>query len=213
MKRNFFNIKNVIITLLFSFSINSFANELTIKRTELSIEQEILYQKLGLDGKINRNVFKQSMDKHELIDTENSIITIIDFSQPSNIKRMAIIDLKKEAILYNEYVSHGSGSGGLESKKFSNINGSHQSSLGQYKTGKTYYGKHGLSLKLHGKEKTNSNAESRYIVLHGAKYATEDFLKKHGYLGRSHGCPAVDYKISAHIIELIKNGSYMYAYN
>lgn len=214
MRRNIFTIKNAINTFLLLVSFNSFADNINVTRTNLSIDQELLYQKLNLDGKINRNVFKKSIEKHNNVSSnDKDLITIIDFSQPSSVKRLAIIDLEEEEILYNEYVSHGSGSGGLKSKDFSNINGSHQSSLGQYKTGVTYQGKHGLSLKLIGKEKSNSNAESRYIVFHGASYATEEFLNRNGYLGRSHGCPAVDDKIAKEIIHLIKNGTYMYAYN
>lgn len=214
MRRNIFTIKNVIKTMLVIVSFSSYASDTLVKRTNLSIEQEILYQKLDLEGKINRTVFKKSINKHEKVeDNDKELITIIDFSQPSSIRRLAIINLEKEEVVYNEYVSHGAGSGGIKAEEFSNITGSHQSSLGQYKTGSTYQGKHGLSLKLIGKESTNSNAESRYIVFHGANYATEDFLKKNGYLGRSHGCPAVDNKIAKDIIHLIKNGTYMYAYN
>lgn len=214
MVRTLFKAKEIIGILLFFASFSAFAGDSKVRRTELSIEQEMLYLKLDLEGKINRDVFKKSLDRHEKVTSgKKDIISIIDFGQPSNVRRLAIIDLDKEVVLYNEYVSHGAGSGGLKAKSFSNINGSHQSSLGQYKTGATYYGKHGLSLKLHGKEKSNSNALSRYIVIHGATYATEEFLKKNGYLGRSHGCPALDNRISGEIIHLIKNGTYMYAYN
>ena len=41
----------------------------------------------------------------------------------------------------------------------------------------------------------------------GSEYSSQRFLNKHGYLGRSHGCPSVDNKISKKIINAIKEGS------
>jgi hypothetical protein len=197
--------------LLLTLSFNGYANQIT--RTILDIDQEILYQEFNLENKISRTVFKKSIEKHNQSKSKkHDILTIIDFGQPSNIKRLVVLDLKNNKVLFNEYVSHGAKSGGLLARSFSNIDGSHQSSLGQYLTENTYYGKHGYSLVLDGKEKTNSKAKSRYIVFHGAEYSSQSFLDKHGYLGRSHGCPSVDKKVSKKIINVIKEGSYIYAY-
>lgn len=88
------------------------------------------------------------------------------------------------------------------------------SSLGFYKTGQTYYGKHGYSLKLLGLEEgVNDLAEKRAIVIHGADYVGEDFIQKHGRLGRSHGCPAIPRELSKEIIDVIKDGSCLFIFS
>ena len=51
--------------------------------------------------------------------------------------------------------------------KFSNTNDSHQSSLGLMRTGETYYGSYGYSLRLDGLEDGYNDAvRSRAIVIH-----------------------------------------------
>jgi hypothetical protein len=74
-------------------------------------------------------------------------------------------------------------------------------------------GKHGLSLQLKGLEKGyNDNAYNRNIVLHGADYVCEDFIRKTGRLGRSQGCPAVPYSESKGIIQAVKDGTCLFVY-
>jgi hypothetical protein len=90
--------------------------------------------------------------------------------------------------------------------QFSNTEESHQSSLGFYITNETYFGKHGLSLKLDGQDSgINDRARNRAIVVHGANYIGEQFIKQTGRLGRSYGCPAVPEELNNTIIELIKD--------
>lgn len=142
------------------------------------------------------------------------LLTIVDFSQPSTKKRMYIIDLKRKVLLEHSLVAHGRNTGELMARAFSNTMESNQSSLGFYVTSDTYQGKHGLSLRLDGMEKNiNDNARERAIVIHGADYATEGFCKSTGYLGRSHGCPAVPAKTSKIIINTLGNGSCLFIYS
>ncbi len=61
---------------------------------------------------------------------------------------------------------------GAMATKFSNNEGSLQTSLGFYLTGETYTGKFDLGLRLDGLEYSNSRARSRGVVMHGAQYAT-----------------------------------------
>ena len=87
------------------------------------------------------------------------------------------------------------------------------SSLGFYKTGETYSGKHGFSLRLDGLEKGfNDLARQRAIVIHGADYASEAFAKQQGRLGRSLGCPAIPQNIKTQLIELIKEETCLFIY-
>src|SRR5690606_20192866 len=106
------------------------------------------------------------------------ILTLIDFSLSSNTKRLWIIDLSTNTVLYNSLVAHGRNTGNEFAKSFSNQAESYKSSLGFYATGEVYHGKHGLSLKLDGLEPgVNSNARNRAVVMHGADYVSESFIK------------------------------------
>ncbi len=149
--------------------------------------------------------FYNLKNNHNLND-EKDIITVIDFTRPSSEKRMWIIDLKNNKLLLNTYVAHGQGSGENLANLFSNIDESHQSSLGFYVTNETYIGKHGLSLRLDGFDKgLNDRARVRDIVIHGAAYVSESFIKQTGRLGRSFGCPAIPLELNDAIITLIKD--------
>ncbi|WP_373492867.1 murein L,D-transpeptidase catalytic domain family protein [Aquiflexum sp.] len=144
---------------------------------------------------------------------EGKPLTVIDFSLPSTEKRMWIIDMEDGIILHYGYVSHGRNSGELMAQKFSNKNSSYMSSLGFYLTAETYQGKHGYSLRLDGLEPGfNDNARERAIVIHGAEYVREDFIKQTGRLGRSLGCPALPLEITVEIIDLIKGRSVLFIY-
>ncbi len=141
------------------------------------------------------------------------IISVIDFSKSSRQKRLWVIDLKNKKLLFNTLVAHGRGTGSEYARFFSNEPNSFKSSLGFYLTSHTYYGKHGLSLKLNGLDKNfNTNANARAVVLHGADYVSESFIKQYGRLGRSLGCPALPVEVTTTIIQQIKNNSCLYIY-
>jgi hypothetical protein len=151
----------------------------------------------------------QKMDE----ELKSPLLTIIDFSLPSTERRLWIIDLSEKTILLNSVVAHGRNSGELMASKFSNRPESFQSSLGFYKTGETYIGKHGYSLRLDGLEKgVNDQARNRAIVIHGADYANEAFARTNGRLGRSLGCPALPSELSSEVIDLIKDGSLLFIF-
>jgi len=141
-------------------------------------------------------------------------LLICDFSQSSKRKRLYVIDLNEYKIVMNTYVAHGRNSGGEYAKKFSNRPESHQSSLGFYRTKRTYYGSHGLALTLSGLEQgINDKAERRKIVVHGSHYIGENYKRWGRYMGRSFGCPAVPMKQSKTLINTIKDGSCLFIYH
>jgi L,D-transpeptidase catalytic domain len=144
----------------------------------------------------------------------DSIISIVDFSQPSSQKRLYILDLKNYRILFNTLVAHGSNTGREWATSFSNQNSSHMSSPGFYITRETYQGNNGYSLKLDGMERgINDNAYERGIVIHGAPYVCDEYVNSQGFIGRSHGCPAVPVKMITPIINTIKNGTCLFVYH
>ena len=145
---------------------------------------------------------------------KSSIVTLIDFSLPSTAKRLWTINLETGEILFNSLVAHGRNTGNDVAQSFSNIPQSFQSSLGFYLTDHVYVGKHGNSLRLKGLEKNiNDNAWKRAIVVHGADYVTESFIKQNGRLGRSQGCPAIPPEITEEFINTVKEGSLIFIYH
>jgi hypothetical protein len=144
---------------------------------------------------------------------QRQVLTIIDFNRSSRLKRLWVVDVKQQRVLFHTLVAHGKNTGEEFASAFSNANGSEMSSLGFYVTGNTYDGKHGLSLKLNGVDpKYNTNAADRAVVVHGADYVCEEFVRAHGRLGRSQGCPALPLSQSSAIIRAIKNGTVVYAH-
>lgn len=142
-----------------------------------------------------------------------NILTLIDFSMSSNAKRLWVIDLTTNKILYNSLVAHGRNTGDEFAKSFSNSAESYKSSLGFYATGEIYSGKHGKSLRLDGLEKgINSNARDRAVVIHGANYVSNSFIQNNKRLGRSLGCPALPMNLSNEIIQTIKDKSCLFIY-
>lgn len=140
--------------------------------------------------------------------SNTNYMVIIDYRLRSNIPRFFLINRTSntvEAFL----VAHGKGSDPDHdgfADRFSNVSGSKMSSLGALITGDTYYGRHGLSLKLHGLDRRNDKAEARAIVIHGADYVGP----KRPVLGRSWGCPALEQDVSARVIPLIRGGAFVY---
>lgn len=145
--------------------------------------------------------------------TNNNILTIIDYTKPSDQERFYVLDIKNNKLLYKTHTAHGKNTGYRYAEKFSNIPESKQSSLGFFITGETYYGKHGYSLRIHGMEKNiNHKAFDRAIVIHPADYMSKSFIAQHGRAGRSWGCPALPKTVSKEIINTIKDGSGIFIY-
>ena len=179
----------------------------------------VIYEELQLNTiGLSEDAFKYALKGYDRLKAKglianDNILSIIDFTKPSSQKRLFVIDLKNCQTLFNTYVAHGQGSGEEFANKFSNIPESYQSSLGFYLTSDTYIGKNGYSMRLNGLEPgINDKADERAIVMHGASYVCEDYVRARGYLGRSWGCPAVPEKLSKPIIEKIKNGSCLFIY-
>lgn len=145
---------------------------------------------------------------------QKNILTLVDFSLSSNSKRLWVIDLDKKIILFQTLVAHGRNTGEEFAQVFSNQAESFKSSVGFYATGEIYDGKHGMSLKLDGLERgLNDKARERAVVMHGADYVSESFIKQNKRLGRSQGCPALPVEMNAKIINVIKNKSCLFIYH
>jgi hypothetical protein len=147
------------------------------------------------------------------ISGRDDLLTVIDYSLPSTTPRLWVLDLAHGKVLYHELVAHGSGSGENYATRFSNRNESRQTSLGLFRTGGTYVGGNGYSLKLQGLDRgVNDLAEARHIVMHGAWYVSPEYARSQGRLGRSWGCPALSEAVAPAVIDAIKGGTFVFSY-
>lgn len=140
-------------------------------------------------------------------------MAIVDFSAKSSEARFHFVDLVSGKTTSSR-VCHGSGSDPAHTgwlQRFSNTHGSNATSEGSYATADYYYGKHGRSQRLHGLDRTNSNALERAIVIHGAWYANADVLRERGVLGRSQGCFAFAENELASVFDRLGPGRLIYA--
>jgi hypothetical protein len=141
-------------------------------------------------------------------------LAVIDFGRPSTEPRLWVFDVVGGRLLFAEHVAHGRGSGEDMAKSFSNIEGSHQSSLGLFLTAESYVGANGYSLRLDGLEPgLNDRARERAIVVHGAAYVDPLQALRQGRLGRSFGCPAVRPAIARPLIDTLREGQLLFAYH
>ncbi|MGN6153880.1 MAG: murein L,D-transpeptidase catalytic domain family protein [Lysobacteraceae bacterium] len=140
-------------------------------------------------------------------------LAVIDYSRPSTERRLWVFDLSVPRILYNEYVAHGRASGENLPTAFSNLDSSHQSSLGLFSTAEAYTGHNGVSMRMDGLEPGfNDHARDRAIVMHGAAYVDPGMAQRQGRLGRSYGCPAVRPAVAEGMIDALKDGQVVFAY-
>lgn len=203
-------ISTVILTSNITSSVPSFAKSGPDVNTQLQHLSNKAPQ-------LNKNVLKLALTAYKNASKKGAVkkpvLTVIDYSLPSNKQRMWVFDVRNERLLYNTYVAHGKNSGVNVAKSFSNRESSKQSSLGTYITKDTYIGHKGYSLNLQGLDRGyNDNAYNRRVVIHGAWYMEPDFIKRAGRAGLSWGCPAIAQTLAKPVINTIKNGSVIFAY-
>jgi hypothetical protein len=210
----------VFATAKTSISNKKIATSLPVTNKNDVENNTVLFSELHLnEAGMNTSVFNSALQGLQKLAAEGAvknddIITIIDFSQPSNKKRLYVLDLENKKILFNTLVAHGRNSGTLWANSFSNNTSSFKSSPGFYITGETYMGDNGYSLRLDGMEKNiNDNARDRDIVMHGAPYVDQSAIHSLGFLGRSSGCPAVPESSHKEIINTIKDGTCLFIYS
>ena len=158
------------------------------------------------------NKAKAALDSRPWV-RNRDFIGIVDFAAPSSDPRFHVVHLASGHV-ESHRVAHGRGSDPDHSgfvERFSNDFGSHASSNGAYTTAETYDGKYGLSMKVHGLDWSNNNAEARAIVIHNAWYAEDDMIPIHGKLGRSEGCFAFSRKSQWDVMQRLGGGRLIYA--
>ncbi len=158
---------------------------------------------------------------HSLTVIDHGYAVVVNFGQPSTEKRLYVIELATGEV-WKTYTAHGRGSGrGKWAYKFSNTEGSFQSSLGLYMIGGTYNGHYKKTLRMYGLESSNDQAYLRDIVMHPAEYAEEASIfavdRRTGEprmrLGLSLGCPAVSKKFAKTFFPALENGAIVDVYH
>lgn len=146
------------------------------------------------------------------------VYTIVDFTKPSGEPRLYVLDMKNKKIIMKCYVTHGKGKGKTTNpfeyvKYVGDKVNSYLSPYGLMKTAnKEFKEGKGYILRLIGLEEVNKNVLRRGVYIHKAPYASEEFLKSHGHLGRSEGCFVVDSRVLNTLIDHIKGGSGFFVY-
>ncbi|WP_412464611.1 murein L,D-transpeptidase catalytic domain family protein [Flavobacterium mekongense] len=215
-----------LVFLILLMSFNSFPDKVNSSfatdKTTVDAESKIMavYHQLDANSYALPSLesFSVALEGFQLLKekgiVKKNILTLVDFSLSSTAKRLWVIDLDQNKVLFQTLVAHGKNTGEDFAKTFSNKAESYQSSLGFYVTAEIYNGKHGLSLKLDGLQKgLNDKARERAVVMHGADYVSESFIKQNKRLGRSQGCPAVPVEMNEKIINVIKDKSCLFIYH
>lgn len=141
-------------------------------------------------------------------------LAIIDYSRSSLERRLWVFDLTHRRVLQREFVAHGRQSGELFAERFSNLPGSHQSSLGLFRGAERYVGRHGHSLRLDGLEPgVNDEARARALVIHAADYVSPQWAQRYERMGRSLGCPAVQQEVIRLLVDQLEEGQYLFAWH
>jgi len=156
---------------------------------------------------------KAALDRHHDKILNRDLIAVADFSQPSRLPRLHLVEIGSGRIA-SHLVAHGRGSDPKHSgwlEHFSNDFGSNATSSGAFRTDDFYVGAHGRSLRLSGLESSNSNARERGIVVHGAWYVSQEMAASRGVLGRSEGCFALAAGSLAEVLARLGPGHLIYA--
>lgn len=151
---------------------------------------------------------KKYCKKHNL---NQSKFILIDLDLHSGLKRFFIYDLKNNKLMNSYMVSHGCGdhmwswTSSKEKASISNEPDSHCSSIGKYVIGSRGVSQWGIKVNytLIGKEKTNSNAIRRAIVLHSWEKISSDEVYPNG-TPEGWGCPAVSNESMKEIDVILK---------
>lgn len=157
---------------------------------------------------------RAALDRHARFITDRATVGLVDFSAPSRAPRFYLLDMADGQVISTHLVAHGRGSDPANSgwvQTLSNRPGSFASCDGAFVTGPAYFGEHGRSRRLIGLEPQNDMAEARAIVIHAASYVDPGMASGLGRIGRSQGCFAVTPREIDDVLELLPQGSLLFA--
>jgi hypothetical protein len=162
--------------------------------------------------KVNYNsYYKEAWQYCQKNNLNKDIFILIDLGLHSGLKRFFLYDLKKNRVLKSFMVSHGCGNNiwgeafTKENAQISNESDSHCSSTGKYIVLNRGISQWGIKVNylLQGKDKTNSNAINRAIVLHSWEKIPNNEIYPKG-TPEGWGCPAVSNESMKEIDSILK---------
>lgn len=168
-------------------------------------------EKIETSKKDYKSYSKQALQFCKKNKLENTYFLLADLSIHSGKKRLFKYDFKKDTITSSYMVSHGCGDSmwgqtfTKDNPKISNKTDSHCSSTGKYIIKERGVSQWGIKIKylLHGKDKTNSNALNRAIVLHSWEEIPNGEVYPKG-TPEGWGCPAVSNEAMREIDKILK---------
>jgi hypothetical protein len=168
---------------------------------------------IGADNSRIIRIARRALAANVGVVRHRDVVGVTDFSAASRDPRFYLVDMMSGQV--SRYlVAHGRGSDPSHTgwvQQFSNDPGSFASSPGAYLTGDYYTGKHGQSMRLMGLEHSNSNAEARAVVVHGAWYVSHEMARDKGKIGRSEGCFAFAEQDLPQVLNRLGPGRLLYA--
>ena len=175
----------------------------------LSYQKEI--PKSEIKAKDYSSYIKEAKAYSKKNNLNQSKFILIDLDLHSGLKRFFVYDLKKETITKSYMVSHGCGdnmwswTSSKEDASISNEPDSHCSSIGKYVIGSRGVSQWGIKVNylLIGKDKSNSNAVKRAIVLHSWEKIPSGEVYPEG-TPEGWGCPAVSNESMREIDVILK---------
>lgn len=159
----------------------------------------------------------QNYVEHVHAQPPQGTLLVVDYTQPSQSKRLAAVNLQTQKVLLYARVTHGQNSGVVFARHFSNVINSLQSSLGFYQISQSFNGRHGFSYRLIGLDPDiNDNAYKRGMLIHSAPYVSINSMLlnwSNGFrLGRSQGCFVLSATDFNKLRKVLVDPAYLYAY-
>lgn len=191
--------RKLIVLVSILLLLISFVSFIKYKSDKNEVGEELVLETDNILKETAYNRIKAKADSAKAFCKQKGFSTkqcfLVDFSIHSGKNRFFIWDFEKDTIILSSLCCHGYGKKSTQSKPvFSNVEGSYCSSLGHYKIGDRAYSQYGINVhyKLHGLDKTNSNAFKRWVVLHSYQHVPEsEIYPSHLPLGYSLGCPVI----------------------
>jgi hypothetical protein len=198
-----------ILCVVFVFSCNKENKATTV--AENKQENEIASPEKSRVAINYSDYYKEAEQYCKKNNLNQSKFILIDLGIHSGYKRFFVYDFKKKEFSKSYMVSHGCGdnqwgrTSSKEKPQISNEFDSHCSSVGKYVILDRGVSQWGIKVNyvLQGKDKTNSNARSRAIVLHSWDAISDNEVYPEG-TPEGWGCPAVSNESMKEIDELLK---------
>jgi hypothetical protein len=202
----------IICILLLSCNENKNTQEMSVSKFEHTNDADLNDKPRSKIKNLDYSKYYQEAEQYSKNNNLNQKkFILIDLGKHSGLKRFFIYDFKNKKISNSYMVSHGCGNNewgetfSKEDAPISNEFDSHCSSLGKYVVLDRGVSQWGIKVNyiLEGKDRTNSNARNRAIVLHSWEAVSEDEAYPQG-TPEGWGCPAVSNESMKEIDEILK---------